>query len=118
MEGQTREKLVQAAEAVARWEGVREIAEDIIAWATRDTRRFSITPSVATGSRIIYFNVTGAKTSKIYAVYGESMSEKLLKQIFEDFFNDQQVLIRMIKTLGETVKEIADKNIEELENQI
>ena len=119
MENETKLKLKQAlqtiAEAMAKWESVREIAKDIIAWATRDARRFTIEIGSAVGTKVIYGHVSGVAK---YATYGEALSEMTLRQILEHFFDDNGALVKMVEELAEAVKEVAEQNIEELEEQL
>jgi len=118
METEQKNQLKQSAqaiaEAMAKWERVREIAKDIIAYVTRDARRFTIEISSAVGTKVIYGHVSGAAR---YATYGEELNDTPLRQILERFFDDNRALVNIIEELAEAVREIAEQNIKELEEQ-
>ena len=119
MENETKTKLKQAAQTIAdtmaKWERVREIAKDIIAYVIRDARRFTIGIDSAVGTKVIYGHVSG--TAK-YATYGEELNEMTLRQILERFFGDNDALAKMVEELAGAVKEVAEQNIEKLEEQL
>jgi hypothetical protein len=119
MENETKTKLKQSAqaiaEAMAKWERVREIAKDIIAWTIRDARRFTIEIGSAVGTKVIYGHVSG--TAK-YATYGEELNDTPLRQVYERFFEDYNALVNMVSKLADAVLEVAEQNIEELKEQL
>jgi hypothetical protein len=118
MENETKPKLKQAvqtiAEAMAKWERVREIAKDVIAWATRDARRFVVEVASSVGTKIVYGFITGRER---YVSYGEELNEMTLRQILERFFEDYNALVNMVRKLAEAAAEVAEQNIEELKEQ-
>jgi len=118
METEEKNQLKQSAqaiaEAMAKWERVRDIAEDIVGFIERDARRFKIGVEVAVGTRVIYAYLAGAEQ---YIMYGEGINEKTLRQILEEFFNDSKALVNMVRALAEAIDEIANQNIKELEKQ-
>jgi len=119
MENETKPKLKQAAqtiaEAMAKWERVREIAKDIIAYVTRDARRFAVQPAASVGTKIIYGFVVGTER---YISYGEELNETPFRQIYERFFEDSNALVNMVSKLADAVAEVAEQNIEELKEQL
>jgi hypothetical protein len=119
MEQENKNKLVQSLETIkasmARWEHVKNIAEDILAFINRDVRRFRIEIDLAVGMRFIRIWLTGTEQ---YDYYGESASELSLKQIYERFFEDNEALVSMIRKLAETVAEVAEEKVEELKEQL
>jgi len=116
MNTEQKTQLVESLEKLKlhlqKWEKVREIAKDIIAWTTRDARRFSIEVASSVGTKIVYGFVAGTER---YISYGEELNETPLRQIYERFFEDQNALINMIKKLADVVTEVAEQRIEELE---
>jgi hypothetical protein len=119
MENETKTKLKQSAqaiaEAMAKWERVREIAKDVIAWTTRDARRFVVQPAASVGTKIVYGFVTGTER---YISYGEELNDTPLRQIYERFFEDSNALVNMISKLADAVIEVAEQNIEELKERL
>jgi len=120
MENQSKEQIKQAINEIKEaqlkgWNEVRNIAEDILAYVNKDTRHFKIAIGSAVGLRIIYAYVMGTQS---YAVYGEEVGEMTIKQVFEQFYKDERALVNMVKALAEAVKEVAEQNIKELEEQI
>ena len=106
--GKTMEQLKQHLQ---KWEKVRHIAQDIIAWTVKDARRFSIEVASSVGTKIVYGYVRGAER---YIYYGEELNDTPLRQIYERFFEDHEALINMIKRLAEAVKEVSESEIERL----
>ena len=103
MENETKTQLnsqLQAiAQAMKKWSEVSDIAYDIVAYTERNARRFRIQIGTAVGTKVIYAYVEGAE---IYATYGEEVNDMPLRQIFEKFFDDQQALVNMIRTVSYT----------------
>ena len=118
MEQENKNKLVQSLETIkifmAKWERVKNIAEDILAFINRDVRRFKIEIDLAAGLRLIRIWIAGTDR---YVYYGESVSELSLKQIYERFFEDDEALVNMVRKLAEAVAEIAEEKVEELKEQ-
>jgi hypothetical protein len=118
MDAELRNQLKQSAEAIAKamakWQKVKDIAEDILAWCERDTRRFKIRVEVAAGVRIIRGCISGIHC---YFWFGESVADAPLKEIYRQFFESVEAVANMIKSLAEAVAELAEKQIEELEEQ-
>ena len=112
---QLAESLEKLKLHLQKWEKVREIAKDIIAWTTRDARRFTVEVASSVGTRIVYGFVAGTER---YISYGEELNETPLRQIYERFFEDQNALINMIRKLADAVAEIADEKVKELEKQL
>jgi len=119
METELKNQIAQSLETIktlmARWERVREIAADIIAYTQKNARRFRVEISSAVGTKVIYAYVSGVEK---YIIYGEEVNDMPLRQLLENFFNDDKALSRMIQVLAEAVKEVAEQNIKELEEQI
>jgi len=119
METELKNQIAQSLETIktlmARWERVREVAEDILAYVNKDTRRFRIEVGSAVGLRLIYIYVAGAER---YAIYGESAGDMTIRQVFEQFYKDEKALINMVSELAKAIKEVAEDKIEELEEQI
>ena len=119
METELKNQIAQSLETIktlmARWERVREIAADIIAYTQKNATRFNIGIGSSVGTKIIYGHVLG---TELYISYGEELNDLSLRQVLEKFFNDDKVLPRMIQVLAEAVKEVAEDKIEELEEQI
>jgi len=109
---QLMESLEKLKVHLQKWEKVREIAKDIIAWTTRDARRFTVEVASSVGTKIVYGFVAGTER---YISYGEELNETPLRQIYERFFEDQNALINMIRKLADAVAEVAEQRIEELE---
>jgi len=112
---QLTESLEKLKVHLQKWEKVREIAKDIIAWTTRDARRFSIEVASSVGTRIIYGFIVGTER---YISYGEELNDTPLRQIYERFFEDQNAVINMIRKLAEAVAEVAEEKVEELKEQL
>jgi len=112
---QLKQTMETIAEAMAKWERVREIAKDIIAWTTKDARRFVVEVASSVGTKIVYGFITGRER---YVSYGEKLNETPLRQIYERFFEDSNALINMVRKLAEAAAEIAEQNIEELKEQL
>jgi hypothetical protein len=108
---QLAESLEKLKMHLQRWEKVRHIAQDIIAWTVKDARRFNIEVASSVGARIVYGYVRGVAR---YAVYGEELNDMSLRQVLERFFEDSQALVNMVKELAEAVKEVAEERIKEL----
>jgi hypothetical protein len=106
--GKTMEQLKQHLQ---KWEKVRHIAQDIIAWTVKDARRFKIEIGSSVGTKVIYGYITGVER---YIYYGEELNDTPLRQIYERFFEDPEALINMIKRLAEAVKEVSESEIERL----
>jgi hypothetical protein len=119
MDSNQKHELKQATQAIAgamaKWERVREIAKDIVAYTAKDARRFVIQPGSAVGTKIVYGFVTGTEE---YISYGEELNETPLRQIYERFFNDNDALVNMVRRLADAVIEVAEQNIEELKEQL
>ena len=106
--GKTMEQLKQHLQ---KWEKVRHIAQDIIAWTVKDARRFHVEIASSVGAKIVYGYIRGTAR---YAVYGEELNDTPLRQIYERFFEDGQALVNMVRELAEAVKEVAENRIKEL----
>ena len=118
MEQENKNKLVQSLETIkasmARWEHVKSIAEDIIAWTTRDAKRFKIEIGVAVGTKILQSCLKG---TRCYAYFGEESSQMTLSELLEKFFSDDRALINMIEALSEAIVEIVKELKEQLEEE-
>ena len=112
---QLAESLEKLKAHLQRWEKVRSIAQDIIAWTVRDARRFSIEIASAVGTKIVYGYIRGTER---YIYYGEELNDTPLRQVYERFFEDFEALINMIKKLANAVAEVAEAQIKELEKQL
>jgi hypothetical protein len=112
---QLKESMERIVKAMERWEKAREIAKDIIAWTMKDARRFVVEIASSVGTKIIYGFVTGTER---YISYGEELNDTPLRQIYERFFEDSNALVNMISKLADAVVEVAEQNIEELEEQL
>jgi hypothetical protein len=112
---QLAESLEKLKAHLQRWEKVRSIAQDILAFINRDVRRFRIEIDLAVGMRFIRIWLTGTER---YVYYGESASETTLRQLYERFFEDNEALVNMVRRLAEAVAEIADEKVKELEGQL
>jgi hypothetical protein len=119
METEQKTQMVESLESIkalmAKWERVKEIAEDVAAYIQKNARRFRVEISSAVGTKVIYGYMSGTEK---YAVYGEELNDMTFRQILERFFNDDKVLPRMVQVLAEAIKEVAEQNIKELEEQI
>jgi len=119
MEQELKNQMVKSLETIktsmARWEHVKDIAEDILAYINRDIRRFKIEVDIAVGTKVIRAWITGAER---YIHYGESVNEIPLRQLYERFLEDDEALVNMVKKLAEAVAEIADEKVKELEEQL
>jgi len=119
MEQENKNKLAQSLETIkasmARWEHVKNIAEDILAFINRDIRRFSIKVDLAVGTKVLRAWITGTHQ---YIYYGESVNETTLRQLYERFFEDNEALVNMVRRLAEAVAEIAEEKVEELKEQV
>ena len=120
MQNEIKAQMVGALETIAnekirKWEKVKEVAKDLIAWLRRDPTRFviEIPSAVSTGAEVKIFYVRIAGTEK-YAVYGEEVNNMTLVQLFERFFGDMEVMVAMIKKLASTIVEAAEGIIKEL----
>ena len=115
MEQELKNQMVKSLETIkasmARWEHVKDIAEDILAYINRDIRRFKIEVDIAVGMRFIRTWIVGTER---YIHYGESVNEMTLRQIYERFLEDDEALVNMVKKLAEAVKKAAEERIEEL----
>jgi len=118
MEQELKNQMVKSLETIkasmARWEHVKDIAEDILAYINRDIRRFKIEVDLAVGTKVLRAWITGTHQ---YIYYGESVNETTLRQLYERFFEDNEALVNMVRRLAEAVAEIADEKIKELEEQ-
>jgi len=103
--------MEQLKQHLQKWEKVRSIAQDIIAWTIKDARRFKIEIASSVGTKIIYGYITGTER---YIYYGEELNDTPLRQIYERFFEDQEALINMIRKLADAVAEVAEDRIKEL----
>jgi len=112
---QLAESLEKLKAHLQRWEKVRSIAQDIIAYVNKDLRRFKIEVDLAAGLRLIRIWIVGAHR---YAGYGESVNEMTLRQLYERFFSDNEALVYMIRQLAETIAEVAEEKVEELKEQL
>jgi hypothetical protein len=112
---QLKQSAKAIAEAVEKWQRVKEIAEDIAAWCNHDIRRFRIEINNAVGTKIINFFVTGADR---YLIFGESAGNMPLKEVFNQFLESDEALVNMIRKLAEAVTELAKEQIEQLEDQL
>jgi hypothetical protein len=119
MDENQKNELKQAAQAIAstmaKWERVREIAKDIVAYTAKDARRFVIQPGSAVGTKIVYGFVTGTEK---YISYDEELNETPLRQIYERFFNDDRALVNMIEQLASAIAEVAEEEIRELKERL
>jgi len=119
METEQKNQMVESLEAIkasmAKWERVREIADDIIAYAQKNAKRFRVEISSSVGTKVIYAYMSGVER---YAIYGQELNDMSLRQVLENFFSDNKVLLRMVQVLAEAVVEVANQNIKELEEQI
>ena len=119
MEQESKNQIAQSLTAVKerlkQWERVYNIALDIIAYAQQDARRFKVEVASSVHTHIVYGYISGTER---YITYESELNEMSLRQILEKFFSDDKALVNMVKLLAEDFKKIADKNIEELENQI
>ena len=119
MNTELKNQMVKSLETIkasmARWEHVKNIAEDILAYINRDVRRFRLEIDLAVGMRFIRIWVTGTER---YVYYGESASELSLKQIYERFFEDNEALVNMVRHLATAIAEVAEAQIKELEEQV
>ena len=106
--GKTMEQLKQHLQ---KWERVRSIAQDIIAWTVKDARRFSVEVASSVGTKIVYGYIRGTER---YIYYGEELNDTPLRQVYERFFEDHEALINMIKKLADAVAEVAEDRIKEL----
>jgi len=98
-------------QTMEKWEHIKSIAEDIIAYVQHDARRFIVEIGASVGTKIVYGFITGADR---YVSYGEELNETPLRQIYERFFDDERALVNMIRKLAEAVLEAAEERIEEL----
>ena len=108
---QLAESLEKLKAHLQKWERVRSIAQDIIAWTVKDARRFHVEIASSVGAKIVYGYIRGTAR---YAVYGEELNDMTLRQVLERFFEDSQALVNMVKELAETVKGVSESEIERL----
>jgi len=119
MEQELKNQLAQSLESVKeqikQWEKVYNIAQDIIAYAQQDARRFRLEIGNAVYSHIIYGYVSGTER---YITYERELNEMSLQQVLEKFFNDDKALVNMVRKLAETVAKVAETQINKLEKQL
>jgi hypothetical protein len=119
MEQENKNQIAQSLslvkEQIKRWEKVYNIAQDIIAYAQQDARRFRLEIGNAVYSHIIYGYVSGTER---YITYENQLNEMSLRQILEKFFNDDRALVNMVRKLAEAIAEVAEAQIKELEEQL
>ena len=82
MEQENKNKLAQSLETIkilmTKWERVKNIAEDIIAFSQQDATRFRLEIGNAVRSHIIYGYVSGTER---YITYESQLNEMSLRQI-------------------------------------
>jgi 5-bromo-4-chloroindolyl phosphate hydrolysis protein len=119
MEQENKNQIAQSLslvkEQIKRWEKVYNIAQDIIAYAQQDARRFRLEVGNAVYTRIIYGYVSGTER---YITYESDLNELSLSQVLEKFFSDDRALVNMVRRLAEAVAEIAEEKVEELKEQL
>jgi len=115
LKNQIGQNLEMIKKTLKNWERVYNIAQDIIAYVHKDIRRFKIETDIAVGTKIIRMYIAGTER---YIYYGESVNEMTLRQLYERFFEDDEVLVNMIKKLAEAVAEVAEEKVEELKEQL
>ena len=111
LKNQIKISLEAVKEQLKRWEKVYNIAQDIIAYAQQDARRFKLEIGNAVRTHIVYGYVAGAER---YITYESDLNEMSLRKVFERFFSDDRALVNMVRALAEAVKEAAWSCIEEL----
>jgi hypothetical protein len=115
MEQENKNQLAQSLESIKeqikQWEKVYNIAQDIIAYAQQDARRFRVEVGNAVYTRIIYGYVSGTER---YITYESDLNEMSLSQVFEKFFRDDRALVNMVRHLATAIAEVAENRIKEL----
>jgi ABC-type cobalamin transport system ATPase subunit len=102
-------------EAMEKWRRVKEIAEDIARWCDHDIGGFRIEVDLAVGAKIIRAWVAGAER---YLMFDESINDLTVKEVLKRFLEDNRASVSMVKKLAEAIIEIANKQMECLEEQI
>ena len=119
MEQENKNQIAQSLslvkEQIKRWEKVYNIAQDIIAYAEQDARRFRLEVGNAVYTRIIYGYVSGTER---YITYERELNEMSLQQVLEKFFSDDRALVNMVRHLATAIAEVAETQIKELEKQV
>ena len=117
MESQTKQEFAEAVKEIKEarlegWNEVRDVAEDILTYLDRGYPRFRI---VAYGADnvLTYVQIMGVGIYATYVIDGTTT----IKELFERFFTDNEVLAKMVRHLALAIRNVAKNNLGETENQ-